>query len=471
MNSRTLALATLTALLGCVPETRVEPRDVPDGGSDSAGLDVTTSDQPTEDTARDVAGTDRSVDDRHDSSRVDVLPQDVVADASSNVDVSDASVDPGDRSRPSDVLGESDGSTDAGATDAGCPACAATNAVAACIAGVCRIGRCNSSFGDCNGAFGDGCETALSSMENCGGCGFSCGANGVCVSGRCTHQRSCPMTPERGCGLVSVEGGSFQLGSPEASTGEPLPGTVTVSSVLVDTHEVTVARFRRFWLAGHPVPSASVRYPNGTTFTVGAVTEPVSPVTGSFCNWTSGVGSREAHPLNCVDWSTAQAFCVWDGARLPSEAEYEYISRIREVIGYPSPRRYPWGDAHPIEMSAVYPRPAPCERAQFENCIGDDGGRTRRVASFPVNGGIFDLAGNVAEWVADAADNYGFAPCWGPAPVTLLNPICVTASATRSTRGSSFAGAGRETLLAASRSGRTSATLEDTLGFRCVRSP
>ena len=471
MKSRTLVLATCVALLGCVPETRVEPQDVSDGGSDSGPLDVPSNDQPSADVGRGADARDAFVDVQFDASNLDIPLFDAIADAGAAVDAVDTSIDTSDRPSATDVPSESDVIGDAVAADAGCPPCTAANAVATCVAGACRIERCNSGFGDCNANVGDGCETALSSMGNCGGCGVSCGANGVCVSGRCTLQRSCPMTPERGCGLVSVVGGIFQLGSPEASTGEPLPGTVTVSSVLVDTHEVTVARFRRFWLAGHPVPTASVRYPNGTTFTVSAVTEPVSPVTGSFCNWTSGVGSREAHPLNCVDWSTAQAFCVWDGARLPSEAEYEYISRIRDVIGYPSPRRYPWGDAHPIEMSSVYPRPAPCERAQFENCIGDDGGRTRRVASFPANGGIFDLAGNVAEWVADAADNYGFAPCWGPAPVTLLNPICVTASATRSTRGSSFTGAGRETLLAASRSGRTSATLEDTLGFRCVRSP
>lgn len=471
MNTRTLALAMLPALLGCVPETRVEPRAVPDGGSDSGSLDVMTLDQPTVDTVRDGGVTDGSMEDRHDTSPADVIAHDVTAEAGSTVDVVDVTVAPGDRPTLFDGLGESDGASDAGAADVGCPPCAAPNAVAACIAGVCRIDRCNSGFGDCNGTFGDGCEVALDSVENCGACGVACGANGVCIAGRCSLQRSCPMTPERGCGLVSVAGGSFQMGSSEASTGQPLPGDVTVSSVVVDTSEVTVARFRRFWLAGHPVPPESVRYPSGTILAVGAVAEPRSMATGAVCNWTSSVGTRETHPLNCVDWWTAQAFCVWDGGRLPTEAEYEYVARIRDVGGLPSPRRYPWGDATPVEMFSPYPRPTPCERAQFENCIGEDGGRTRRVASFPANGGIFDLSGNVAEWVADAADNYGVEPCWGPTPVALLNPVCNATGTARSTRGGSFGSGGRESLLASSRSSRAPTATEDELGFRCVRSP
>ena len=261
------------------------------------------------------------------------------------------------------------------------------------------------------------------------------------------------------------------MGSSESSTGEPLPGTVTISSVIVDSHEVTVARFRRFWLAGHPVPAAPIRYPNGATLPVSEVLEPRVSIAGSRCNWTSAAGSREAHPVNCVDWPAAQAFCVWDGARLPTETEYEYISRIRTVSGYPSPRRYPWGDEHPVWMVSEYPRPIPCERAQFENCIGDDGALTRRVGSFSANGDLFDLVGNVSEWMADSADTYGFAPCWGPTPVTLLNPVCVTASTTRSLRGGSFLSSGRESVLPSSRDGRTPAAVEDTLGFRCVRSP
>jgi formylglycine-generating enzyme required for sulfatase activity len=270
---------------------------------------------------------------------------------------------------------------------------------------------------------------------------------------------------------VSASGGSFQLGSAGATGGEPLAGQVSVSSILVDTHEVTVARFRRFWVAGHPATTAPVHYPGGVDVPVGTVREPLNPSSGSLCNWTTSVGSREAHPLNCVDWSTAQSFCVWDGARLPTEAELEYLSRIRSVAGFPSPRRYPWGDENPIDNPMGIPRSVPCERAQFQLCAGDDGAATRRVGSFPGSGGLFDLSGNVAEWAADVNEPYGSVPCWGPTPVDLHDPLCGVAGTGRSLRGGSFRSGATFVLLGASRDSRIASSLEDELGFRCVRSP
>ena len=251
----------------------------------------------------------------------------------------------------------------------------------------------------------------------------------------------------------------------------PLDGRVSVSSLLIDSHEVTVARFRRFWVAGHPMPTTPVHYPGGVDLPVGMVREPVSPRTKSVCNWIPAAGTREAHPINCVDWATAQSFCVWDGGRLPTEAEFEYVSRIRPVAGYPSPRRYPWGDENPIERSSASPGFPPCELAQFQSCVGDTGALTRLVGSFPDNGGVFDLAGNVSEWAADSPDTYGFAPCWGPTPVDLHDPLCTVVSGTRSVRGGGFQAGGAEPLLGASRDARAITPAEDGNGLRCVRSP
>lgn len=470
MSRPIITLCSLIVLVGCVPEIRTSPSDVPDAGDLGPVLDLPT-DQPMAEVAGDGAVGDQGDARQHDVTLVDVQSQDIVSpmdvliDANGGTDVST------DRALPSEAAVAGDVLPETSVVDRSCGVCAAANAVASCVAGECRVDRCNAGFGDCNTRFEDGCELPLDSTMNCGGCGRSCGVSALCVAGACVSQRSCPVAGERGCGLVIVQGGMFQLGSTEASTGEPLAGRVSVSSMVVDSHEVTVARFRRFWVAGHPMVTTPVHYPGGIDVPAGMVREPQNMASGAVCNWTVSAGMREAHPINCIDWSTAQAFCAWEGARLPTEAELEYISRFRNVAGLSSPRRYPWGDEDPVEMSAIYPRPTPCERAQFQNCMGEDGVRTRRVGSFSGVGGLFDLSGNAAEWAADVHATYGFAPCWGPTPVDLSDPLCVALGSTRAVRGGSFRSNGGSVLLGASRDARHETSVEDDLGFRCVRSP
>lgn len=470
MSRPIIALCSLIALVGCVPEIRTSQSDVPDGGDLGVVTDAPV-DLPSTDVIGDGATGDRGDAVQSDSTTTDLPAADVVTVLDVQSDVVTVADTSSDRGLPSEAAVPEDVSSDVSAVDRSCGVCAAANAVATCVAGTCRIDRCSAGFGDCNTRYEDGCETSLDSVMNCGRCGMSCGVSALCVAGACVAQRSCPVSGERGCGLVSVQGGSVQLGSPEVSTAEPLAGRVSISPMLVDSHEVTVARFRRFWAAGHPMVMAPVRYPGGVDLPAGMVREPLNSASGAVCNWTVGAGTREAHPINCIDWSTAQAFCVWEGARLPTEAEFEYLSRGRSIAGLSSPRRYPWGDEDPVEMSAIYPRPTPCDRAQFQNCAGEDGARTRRVGNFPGAGGLFDLSGNVSEWTADVPATYGLAPCWGPAPVDLHDPVCSISGDGRSLRGGGFRAGGASVLLGASREARVATSVEDELGFRCVRSP
>lgn len=448
----------LVALAGCVPEIRVAASDASNDRSDVSSI-VFDSDSGVDVVLGKDSSTgliDRPADTFVPTDRPDRDSPD--ADASS------------DRGSVSDALASVEAAVDAvAATDVGCLSCALTNATSACRLGACVIERCNDGFGDCNGAVADGCETALNTSTHCGACGGACGS-GVCSSRSCVRQRSCAIDSDRGCGLLAVPGDRFSMGSVEGAGGA-LDGRVSVSLMFADTHEVTVRRFRQFWNAGHPSPAGPIRYPNGTALTVDAATEPLSSISGSHCNWTALAGGREDQPINCVDWATAQSFCFWDGGRLPTEAEWEYLSRHRNVPGISAPRDYPWGDAPPVEMFAIYPRPTPCERAQFQNCVGDDGVRTRRVGSFSATGGLFDLAGNVAEWVADRPDTYGIGPCWSPTPVDLRDPICVNTDIGRSVRGGGFRTAGPAPLMGAARDAQAATSHEDILGFRCVRSP
>ena len=108
------------------------------------------------------------------------------------------------------------------------------------------------------------------------------------------------------------------------------------------------------------------------------------------------------HPVVCVDWQEAAAFCAWAGGRLASEAEWEYIAR-----GGGREQTYPWGDAR-----------ATCARAVMrDGGPGCGTGATAPVCSRPAGHtrpGVCDLAGNVFEWTADSWHrNYRGAPSDG----------------------------------------------------------
>ncbi len=199
-------------------------------------------------------------------------------------------------------------------------------------------------------------------------------------------------------------------------------------------------------------------YPGGTVTTGGGVTEPDRTTD---CTWSEVAGSLEAHLINCVDWYTAQSFCVWDGGRLPTGAEWEYTARGTTVGGMTPERSFPWGDTPPSMT---------CDRAEWNNCPGDDGTVTKRVGSFPPSAGLFDLAGNVREWNADWYADYGDATCWNAASQS--NPICNnSATGGRVMRGGSWSNNAVVALPSASRYHDTPTLRNDSVGFRCSRTP
>jgi len=287
--------------------------------------------------------------------------------------------------------------------------------------------------------------------------GGSCDGNGQC---RMSDQRSCASAAETGCGVVFLVGGTFALGDMGASRATPVQRAITVGGYTLDAYEVTVARFRRFWDAGHPAPM-TLAYPSGPARWEGAVAEPLDAAADRTCNW--GAMGRDYHPLNCVDWPTAQAFCAWDGnglGRLPTEAEWEFAARQHPGVGLSPDRLYPWGMDSPV---------GGCTRAQWARCAGEDGGATRRVGSFAHTAGFFDLAGNVWEWTGDLFANYTDPTCWGG--VTRENPRCaVNGTGYPSIRGGSWFSVDAPLLSGASRDDAFRPTTRSPIvGFRCAR--
>ena len=270
-------------------------------------------------------------------------------------------------------------------------------------------------------------------------------------------QPSCPDPSEPGCGTVAVTGGTFTFGQDGAwGTRMPVPG-VSVSDFALDVAEVTVARFRRFWNAGHPgVAGGRVLYPEGVSVPwSGPVTEPERTANPRVeCNWSPSPGMRDRHPINCIDWYTAQAFCVWDGGRLPTEAEFEYAARTS--VGF----TYPWSEALPdatlVCASSPVTRSMTCE-----------------VASFPATRGFYDLTGNVWERVADNDDPERM-NCWIP-PFRMRNPLCLVpmssaGSSLRTTRGGAYDSTNSAMLRGAARSSDSVTGTDRNAGMRCARS-
>src|ERR1019366_4325980 len=105
------------------------------------------------------------------------------------------------------------------------------------------------------------------------------------------------------------------------------------------------------------------------------------------CNYD--VPGRGTHPINCVDWNQATAYCHAQNKRLPNEDEWEWAAR-----GETHARKYPWGDATPDAQL--------CWSGGLRKKDG-----TCAVGSFPEGdapGGIHDLAGNVWEWTGSNWD-------------------------------------------------------------------
>jgi formylglycine-generating enzyme required for sulfatase activity len=111
------------------------------------------------------------------------------------------------------------------------------------------------------------------------------------------------------------------------------------------------------------------------------------------CNWNKA--GRERHPINCVTWKQAEAYCRWSGGRLPTAAQWEKAARGGKG------RRYPWGDTEPN-----------CSLAVMDDGNGEGCGRqqTWRVGTQPSGAspyGALDMAGNVREWTVTAAGPTG----------------------------------------------------------------
>jgi len=114
--------------------------------------------------------------------------------------------------------------------------------------------------------------------------------------------------------------------------------------------------------------------------------------------WDDSNFNQSNQPVVGVTWKEAQAFCQWKGKRLPTEAQWEKAARGKRPV------KYPWGNEEPDK-----------NRLNFNSYVG----KTTPVGSYPTGKsdyGVFDLSGNVAEWVQDwhFPEYYLFSPKENP---------------------------------------------------------
>ncbi len=192
---------------------------------------------------------------------------------------------------------------------------------------------------------------------------------------------------------------------------------VHVDAYYIDKYEVTNAEYMKF------VDATGAR-------------KPVSMNDPDF--------SGERQPAAGMSWKEADSYCKWAGKRLPTEAEWEKAARGKRPI------EYPWGDETPDAT-----------RVNFNETLN----KTAPVGSYETGKsdyGVYDLSGNVSEWVHDwhLAEFYLFSP--------KENPTGPEKGKYKVIRGGNWRN-NAEDISLTYRNATVPNLRSKTLGFRCVK--
>ena len=232
------------------------------------------------------------------------------------------------------------------------------------------------------------------------------------------------LTPQDQRSMVLVPAGEFIMGSATGDPDERPVRRVYLDAFFMDKHQLSVGEYAKF------LEATSHRPPP---------------------EWN--IMSRAMHqkrPVVNVDWADAAAYCQWAGKRQPTEAEWEKAARGTDG------RTYPWGDEPPTRFHGNMMKEV------WNNHMGLTPVGLFEDGKSPY--GIYDMAGNVWEWVSDWYDD----DYYQTAPVR--NPTGPPTGISKVVRGGSW-GSGPEGLRSAERMTHVPSFQGFGTGFRCAKTP
>ncbi len=193
---------------------------------------------------------------------------------------------------------------------------------------------------------------------------------------------------------------------------------VEIDSFYIDTHEVSHGNYMEF------VKTNKVKKP---------------------LFWNNPNFNNEKQPVVGISWKEAQSYCTWKGGRLPTEAEWEKASRGKRSVDYP------WGNDPPDST-----------KLNFNQEIK----KTTPIGSYEAGKsdyGVYDLAGNVSEWIYDwhLAEFYLFS--------SKRNPTGPQKGQYKVIRGGNWRNNAKDVKMVY-RNATIPSIRKKTLGFRCARS-
>ena len=236
------------------------------------------------------------------------------------------------------------------------------------------------------------------------------------------------ITDDFGVEMILVPADKFSMGDDNGESDEQPIHQVYLDSYYIDKYEISNAIYK-------------------ACEDVGVCDPPNSKKSNDRSNYY-GNPQYDNYPVVFVSWYKANTYCEWRGARLPTEAEWEKAARGTDR------RTYPWGQEIGCDRANYY------DLIQNEYCVGNTtkiGNYERGVSPY----GLYDMAGNVWEWVADwYSDVY-----YQNSPFS--NPLGPDTGKYRSLRGGSWFVGGH--LKVFSRNSAAPGSVDDDIGFRCAR--